>query len=87
MLHEEVGWEEADFRCLHLCFLKRSSCDNESTNRRNIIETFGPTRLHTLWYTVAGMLGFQTTARWKRSRYMRGPEATFPIETFFPDRR
>jgi hypothetical protein len=87
MLHEEAGWEEAEFRCLHLCFLKRSSCDNESTNRRNIIETFGPTRLHTLWYAVAGMLGFQKAARWKRSRYMRGPEATFPIETFFPDRR
>ena len=59
MLHEEVSWQEADFRCLHLCFLKRSSRDREDTVRRNIIETFGPTRLHTLWYAVAGMLGFQ----------------------------
>ena len=84
MLHEEVGWEEADFRCLHLCFLKRSSRDTESTNRRNIIETFGPTRLHTLWYSVAGMLGFRKAARWKRSRYMRGPEAQVPVEAFFP---
>ena len=30
MLHEEVTWDEADFRCLHLCFLKRSTLDNES---------------------------------------------------------
>ena len=86
MLHEEVAWAEADFRCLHLCFLKRSSHDTESANRRNIIETFGPTRLHTLWYSVAGMLGFQRAARWKRSRYMRGPEAQVPVEAFFPER-
>jgi glycosyltransferase involved in cell wall biosynthesis len=86
MLHEEAAWPEADFRCLHLCFLKRSSRDTESTNRRNIIETFGPTRLHTLWYSVAGMLGFRKAARWKRSRYMRGPEAQVPVEAFFPER-
>ena len=85
-LHEELAWAEADFRCLHLCFLKRSSRDSESTIRRNIIETFGPTRLHTLWYAVAGRLGFQKDPRWKRSRYMRGPEATVPVQTFFPDR-
>jgi glycosyltransferase involved in cell wall biosynthesis len=86
-LYEEVGWLEADFRCLHLCFLRRSSCDTQSTDRRNIIETFGPTRLHTLWYTVARKLGLRRAAQWKRSRYMRGPERTFPIETFFPSKR
>ena len=85
-LYEEISWSEADFRCLHLCFLKRSSRDGDKTNRRNIMETFGPTRLHTLWYAVAGILGFQKAARWKRSRYMRGPEATVPVEAFFPDR-
>ena len=74
MLHEEVTWDEADFRCLHLCFLKRSSLDNENTSRPNIIETFGPTPLHTLWYRLARTLGFQKPAQWKRSRYMRGPE-------------
>ena len=86
MLQNEAAWPEADFRCLHLCFLKRSSRDTESTNRRNIIETFGPTRLHTLWYSVAGMLGFRKAARWKRSRYMRGPETQVPVEAFFPGR-
>ena len=84
MLHEEVSWQEADFRCLHLCFLRRSSRDREDTVRRNIIETFGPTRLHTLWHAVSRLVGFQKTARWKRSRYMRGPEATVPVHTFFP---
>ena len=87
MLHEELTWDEADFRCLHLCFLKRSSRDSESTDRRNIIETFGPSRLHTLWYRLAGLLGFRKSAQWKRDRYMRGPEVTVPVEAFFPDRR
>jgi glycosyltransferase involved in cell wall biosynthesis len=86
-LHDEVTWDEADFRCLHLCFLKRSSIDSEGAYRRNIIETFGPTRLHTLWYGLAGMLGFRKSAQWKRARYMRGPEATVPVKTFFPDRK
>jgi len=86
MLHEEVTWQEADFRCLHLCFLKRSSRDSENTARRNIIETFGPTRLHAMWYALSTMLGFQKAAQWKRSRYMRGPEATIPVGTFFPPR-
>jgi glycosyltransferase involved in cell wall biosynthesis len=83
MLQEEVTWNEADFRCLHLCFLKRSSLDNESTSRPNIIETFGPSRLHTPWYRLARTLGFQKPAQWKRSRYMRGPEVTVNVETFF----
>ena len=85
MLHEEVTWDEADFRCLHLCFLKRSTLDNENTSRPNIIETFGPTRLHTFWYRLAGTLGLQKPAQWKRSRYTRGPEGTVNVETFFPD--
>jgi glycosyltransferase involved in cell wall biosynthesis len=84
MLHEEVSWNEADFRCLHLCFLRRSSRDRENSARRNIIETFGPTRLHTLWNAVAPLIGFQKGAEWKRSRYMRGPETTVAADTFFP---
>jgi glycosyltransferase involved in cell wall biosynthesis len=84
MLHEELSWNEADFRCLHLCFLKRSSGDRENSVRRNIIETFGPTRLHTLWYAISALIGFRKRAEWKRSRYMRGPETTVAAETFFP---
>ena len=57
--------------------------DNENTNRPNIIETFGPTRLHTLWYRLAGMLGLRKAAQWKRSRYMRGPEDTVPMSKPF----
>ena len=85
MLHEEVSWNEADFRCLHLCFLKRSSRDRENAVRRNIIETFGPTRWHTLWYALSALIGIKKTAEWKRSRYMRGPETTVAAETFFPE--
>jgi glycosyltransferase involved in cell wall biosynthesis len=86
MLHEEVTWDEADFRCLHLCFLKRSSLDSDNISRPNIIETFGPTRLHTLWYRLTGMLGLKKPAQWKRTRYTRGPKVLANVETFFPDR-
>ncbi|HEY5814259.1 MAG TPA: glycosyltransferase family 2 protein [Terrimicrobiaceae bacterium] len=85
MLLEEVSWQEADFRCLHLCFLKRSSRDNQNTARRNIIETYGPTRLHSLCYAFARLLGLQKEAQWKSSRYRRGPEVTVSANTFFPN--
>jgi hypothetical protein len=87
MLHEEVPWDEALFRCLHLCFLRRSTRDGENTVRQNIMETFGPTRLHTIWYSLSRLVGLQKAAQWKRSRYMRGPIVTVPVKTFFPDRR
>ena len=85
MLYKEIGWEKADFRCLHLCFLERSSRDNETAGRRNIMETFGPTRLHTVCYGLAEKLGFRKSGQWKRSRYMRGPEMTVPVGEFFPE--
>ena len=49
------------------------------------METFGPTRLHTVCYGLAEKLGFRKSGHWKRSRYMRGPEMTVPVGGFFPE--
>ena len=83
-LHEEVSWNEADFRCLHLCFLKRSSRDRENSVRRNIIETFGPTRLHTLWYALSALIGFKREPSGSAHAICADPKQPLLLQTFFP---
>jgi len=72
MLHETGPWEESDFRCLHLCFLSRSSRDNNSGPRANLMEIQGATQL-SLWASRVGRwLGWRPGSRWKDERYRRG---------------
>ncbi|HRJ71599.1 MAG TPA: glycosyltransferase family 2 protein [Terrimicrobiaceae bacterium] len=86
MLHEEVAWEDSDFRCLHACFLQRSSLDpaQPQTTRQNSMEVFGFTRLQGFWLAIRRFLGFPTASDYKRTRYMRGPAVTVPVGAFFP---
>lgn len=76
-LQETTPWEESPLRCLHLCFLPRSSDDAGSTVRDNIMETYG-----------AGWRGWfrRTTGsgQWKREHYCMGPEVTVDASMFFP---
>lgn len=89
-LHEELTWEEAYFRCLHVAFLARSSRDTV-----RLIETrLNPDELH----RIASMPGlFQrvlTSLRlrlgqllgrdWKNRKYRRGSLVTKDIRQFFP---
>src|SRR5207302_4606979 len=39
-LHCEYGWEESFFRCLHLCFLRRSTIDSNTLVRPNVTESY-----------------------------------------------
>jgi hypothetical protein len=76
-LQETTPWEESPLRCLHLCFLPRSSADAGSAARANIMETYG-----------AGWRGwwrrFTGSGRWKREHYRMGPEVTVDASPFFP---
>jgi Glycosyl transferase family 2 len=85
LLHDEQPWESADFRCLHACFLQRSSVEAPQTARRNSMEIFGTTRLHSLWLSLRRLLGLKEgSSDYKQTRYMRGPAVTVPITAFFP---
>jgi hypothetical protein len=37
-LYERFGWDESSLRCLHACFLRRSSLDADDAARRNLGE-------------------------------------------------
>src|SRR5256885_10783740 len=44
-LEKQVGWDESPLRCLHLCFLRRSSRERKAQARGNIPDQNAPRRL------------------------------------------
>jgi hypothetical protein len=81
MLYGEASWEDADFRCLHLCFLHRSSLDKDDAPRTNIMEQNAMTPLRRVLSFVTGSSPAQG---WKQERYGRGPAVTVDASEFFP---
>ena len=83
-LHEEVSWEDADFRCLHPCFVRRSSRDPENPKNRDCImdrHTWGFLRLaRSLFRRLANGEPMDS----KEQRYGRGPVFIKPTAPFFP---
>lgn len=83
-LNESVAWEDADFRCLHLCFVRRSSSDTEESVRANLMEIQGGSRLSRIMARVYSLLGIPRRPKWKNERYRRGPVVRVSAESFFP---
>ncbi|WP_417910088.1 glycosyltransferase family 2 protein [Candidatus Electronema sp. PJ] len=73
-LYKTTAWDEADFRCLHLCFIRRSSLEKEHkiSVRKNISDMNSEgifARIKALYFRLAGI---EQQSSWKRERYMRG---------------
>ena len=78
-LLREVDWEEADFRCLHTCFLSRSSLEkNANKVRLNIMDRAG------LPWWRRMLKGRDDYVPWKMRKYARGDETTVDVRAFFP---
>jgi glycosyltransferase involved in cell wall biosynthesis len=82
-LHESIPWEMADFRCLHVCFLRRSSQDSGSPVRNNLMDIQGGTRFSRLTKRIAAFLGKGSRPKWKNERYRCGPLVRVSTEGFF----
>jgi hypothetical protein len=83
-LHEEVSWENADFRCLHPCFVRRSSRDAENPRNRDCImdrHTWPILRFMRGWIAF---LVHGAPRDSKEQRYGRGALVTKQITAFFP---
>lgn len=84
-LHETVGWDEADFRCLHLCFLRRSSKDKDgAAPRKNLMDLHAWSFGKWIGRIKERVFGIQTED-WKVQKYARGPMATKRVSEFFPE--
>jgi len=84
-LHKKYSWDASHYRCLHTCFVPRSSLDqgsglarpNVSENRRKGVTTL-------LRKALSRLLGKPNVSEWKMEKYARGPLETVDVSAFFP---
>ena len=81
---EHMSWDETPLRCLHLCFVRRSSRDQDATVRPILMES----GMHDRSWRGAvkrRLLGRRPPAEgvWKREKYMRGEVVTVDASPFF----
>jgi hypothetical protein len=82
-LGKQLTWDESPLRCLHVCFLRRSSREHEARARVNIPDLNAPRRLPArLWYRARVALGREQSA-WKLEHYRQGEVVTVDARPFF----
>lgn len=84
-LEVEFSWEESPLRCLHACFMKRSSADDGIDSRENIMETYRGGVTNWIRRTARRVAGRPEESRWKRERYARGERVEVDAGAFFPE--
>jgi glycosyltransferase involved in cell wall biosynthesis len=83
-LQNEYNWEESPLRCLHLCFLSRSSLDGpKSGSRENIMETYEGGWTNRAKRFLRKLQGRPERSDWKRDRYARGERSKVSTSPFF----
>ncbi len=82
-LHEEIPWESSNYRCLHTCFMRRSSLDAEETVARpNVSESLHGGVLTFLRKGLNRLLGKPSVSDWKMEKYARGSLTTTDARPF-----
>jgi hypothetical protein len=85
-LYQEVSWEASIFRCLHLCFLPRTSREKKRggqlTIRKNIADRVSEDLITRIGSEIRRCLGFQELSPLKREKYMRGEPVKKTIGLF-----
>jgi glycosyl transferase family 2 len=94
-LYEQFGWEKSPLRCLHVCFVPRSSSDTSESPRSNLgeLDAYRRGALGTVERAVRRSLrrpagsGAQVAMRadgvsWKSQKYRRGERVTVDATPF-----
>lgn len=88
-LYKEVSWEEAKFRCLHMCFLRRSSSQRpwkgQFVPRQNPADILSQTpwqSFHSFFRRIVG-LPVQGKKEWKIDKFTKGPMQVVDVSDFF----
>jgi glycosyltransferase involved in cell wall biosynthesis len=81
---ESLGWHETPLRCLHTCFLPRSSRDSPGAGvRENIMEIYRCGLSGQFKRLAKRLLGHRPSSDWKLAHYRMGPEETVDARPFF----
>lgn len=87
-LYEQFSWDKSPFRCLHVCFLPRSSRDKATMDGSMArpsgldLDIGGPRTIIKRW--IYRLLGRTIQSSWKLEKYMRGDLVSKNISDFFP---
>ena len=85
-LRDEHPWDEAPMRCLHVCFLRRSSRQPPGQQaRQNYAERTHGGRRASVRRRLRELALRPEESWWKANKYTQGPEVTVSIAGFFPD--
>ena len=85
-LHKVVDWHASPFRCLHACFLPRSSTQSpRHVARRGTLETLRLRPSRRRWEALRAAVGRPVDSPWKLEKYRQGTlvEVT-DLAGFFP---
>lgn len=86
-LNTVFSWEDSIFRCLHLCFLQRSSNDKlgsvSPVLRKNISDRNSEGIFKRILTAGASLIGRRYDSSWKNEKYMRGELVQKNIASFF----
>jgi hypothetical protein len=84
-LYKTLSWDDAQFRCLHACFLPRSSVEKEAVvARENLTELNKHSALGWLKRRLAHLTGGSAMSSYKQAKYMRGPLVSVDATPFLP---
>jgi glycosyltransferase involved in cell wall biosynthesis len=87
-LHEQISWEDSLYRCLHTCFLRRSSLDpSAGEDRPNPVELSSRSFWDKLGLGFLSKIGGGKKSLWKKEKYLRGPLVTLNVASFFPEKK
>ena len=85
-LYKEVPWGDSIFRCLHLCFLPRSSKDKQFEGqllmRKNIADGMSENIFQRFMSRLFKMFGINRASPLKCEKYMRGEIREVDIRSF-----
>jgi glycosyltransferase involved in cell wall biosynthesis len=82
-LHKLYGWDDSPLRCLHLCFLRRSTRERKARARVNIPDLNIPRRApQRLLYRARASLGLAQSA-FKLEHYRQGDLVSVDASPFF----
>lgn len=83
-LYKSTSWDEADFRCLHLCFLPRSGAQAARARSRENLTELGQ-RSPLVWARrmLARVRGDSASSSYKLEKYSRGEKVTIDTTAFY----
>ena len=85
-LHEQYDWADSPFRCLHLCFVRRSSRETRvaEAGRESPTDMYAPPRRLPVrvFRRVRSAVGLAPASAWKREHYRRGEPTSVETAPF-----